>query len=179
MGCQNHYVVYQIQSTKFILIIHVAICCNIPRMFTCQCGNHSLRGDGPSLWNKLFKEFFPSHDFTFFFKLKSFRIKRFLQTYKNKQYTSDTRSNNFLLIFSPEHSFMKCSPATKSFNLVTEINKVIYMDIDLYVFFKCLYVYICLYRYVLLALVCACSYLHIFTYSFGSYSGLIRLHFVS
>ena len=42
----------------------------------------------------------------------------------------------------------------------------------------CLYVYMCLYRYVWLALVCTWSYLHIFTYSFGSYRGLIRLRFV-
>ena len=73
---------------------------------------------------------------------------------------------------------MKCSPATQLSNLMIEIDKVIYMDIGEYVFYMCLYVYICLYRYVLFALVCACSYLHIFTYSFGSYSGLIRLHFV-
>ena len=59
-----------------------------------------------------------------------------------------------------------------------EIDKVICMDIGVYVFYMCLYVYICLYRYVLFALVCACSYLHIFTYSFGSYRGLIRLSFV-
>ena len=42
----------------------------------------------------------------------------------------------------------------------------------------CLYVYICLYRYALFALVCACSDLNIFTYSFGSYRGLIRFHFI-
>ena len=35
---------------------------------------------------------------------------------------------------------MKCSTATQSFNLVTEIDKVIYMDIDVYVFYMCLYV---------------------------------------
>ena len=81
-------------NTRNNLLIYIS------RMFTSQCGNHSLRGDGASLWNKFFKEFFPSHDFTFFFKLKSFRIKRFLQAYKNKQYTSDTHSNNFLLISS-------------------------------------------------------------------------------
>ena len=37
----------------------------------------------------------------------------------------------------------------------------------------CLYVYICLYRYVLFTLVCTCSYLHIFTYSFGSLEGTL------
>ena len=47
----------------------------------------------------------------------------------------------------------------------------------LYVFIY-IYIYICLYRYVLFALVSATSYLRIFTYSFGSYRGLIRLHFV-
>ena len=47
----------------------------------------------------------------------------------------------------------------------------------LYVFIY-IYIYICLYRYVLFALVCPCSYLQILTYSFGSYRGLIRLHFV-
>ena len=45
-------------------------------------------------------------------------------------------------------------------------------------YFICVYyVYISLYRYVLFALVSACSYLHIFTYPFGSDRGLIRLHF--
>ena len=70
---------------------------------------------------------------------------------------------------------MKCSPATQSSNLMIEIDKVIYMDIAVYVF---ICIYICLYRYVLFALVCACTYLHIFAYSFRSYRGLIRLHFV-
>ena len=101
-----------------------------------------------------------------------------VQTYENELKTSDTRSNNFLLIFSPERSFMKCSPATQWSNLMIEIDKVIYMDIDVYIFYMCLYVYICLYRYVLFALVYACSYLHIFTYLLRSYRGLIRLHFV-
>ena len=101
-----------------------------------------------------------------------------VQTYENELQTPDTRSNNFLLIFSPERSFMKCSPATQWSNLMIEIDKVIYMDIDVYIFYMCLYVHVCLYRYVLFALVCACSYLHIFTYSLRSYRGLIRLHFV-
>ena len=101
-----------------------------------------------------------------------------VETYENELQTPDTRSNNFPLIFSAERSFMKCSPATQWSNLMIEIDKVIDMDIDVYIFYMCLYVYICLYRYVLFALVCACSYPHIFTYSFGSYSGLIRLHFV-
>ena len=73
---------------------------------------------------------------------------------------------------------MKCSSATQSPNLIIEIYKVICMDIGVYGFNMCLYVYICLYRYVLFALVCVCSYLHIFTYSFGFYRGLIRLCFV-
>ena len=36
-------------------------------------------------------------------------------------------------------------------------------------YFICVFMYIsiCLYRYVLFALVCTCSYLHIFAYSFG------------
>ena len=53
----------------------------IPRMSTSQYGNHSLRGDGASLWNKLFKDFFPNHDLTSFLKLKSFLMKQFLQIY--------------------------------------------------------------------------------------------------
>ena len=56
----------------------------IPRMSTSRYGNHSLRSDGASLWNKFFKDFFPSHDLTSFFKLKSFLMKRFLQTYENE-----------------------------------------------------------------------------------------------
>ena len=61
---------------------------------------------------------------------------------------------------------------------MSEIYKVICMDKDVYVFHMCLYVIVGLYRYVLFPLVRACSYLHIFTYSVGSYRGLIRLHFV-
>ena len=52
------------------------------------------------------------------------------------------------------------------------------MDKGVYLFYMCLYLYVCLYRYVLFPLVRACSYLHIFTYSFSSYRGLIRLNFV-
>ena len=37
---------------------------------------------------------------------------------------------------------MKCSPATQSSNFVTEIEKVIYMDVAVYVFYMYLYVYI-------------------------------------
>ena len=40
---------------------------------------------------------------------------------------------------------MKCSPATQSSNLMIEIDKVIYMDIGVYVFYMCLYVYIYVY----------------------------------
>ena len=97
----------------------------IPRMSTSRYGNHCLRCDGASLWNKFFKDFFPSHDLTSFFKLKSFLMKRFQQTYENELQTSDTRSKNFLLIFSPKRSFMKCSPATQSSNFMIEIVKVI------------------------------------------------------
>ena len=69
-------------------------------------------------------------------------MKRFLQTYGNELLTSDKRSNNFLLIFSPERSVMKCSPVTQSPNLMIEIDKLIYMDIGVYVFYMCLYIYI-------------------------------------
>ena len=44
-----------------------------------------------------------------------------------------------------------------------------------------LYVFICIYMFIqicIISFVRVCSYLHIFTYSFGSYRGLIRLHFV-
>ena len=34
-------------------------------MSTSRYGNHSLRGDGASLWNKLFKEFFSKPWFDF------------------------------------------------------------------------------------------------------------------
>ena len=71
-----------------------------------------------------------------------------------------------------------------------EIDKVICMDKGVFIFicvYICIYIYIniyiyiyviCLYRYILFALVSTFSYLHIFTYSFGSYRGLIRLSFV-
>ena len=44
------------RNTRNNLVIY------IPRMSTSRYGNHSLRGDGASLWNKFFKDFFPSHD---------------------------------------------------------------------------------------------------------------------
>ena len=75
-------------------------------------------------------------------------MKRFLQTYGNELLTSDKRSNNFLLIFSPERSVMKCSPVTQSPNLMIEIDKLIYMDIGVYVFYMCLYIYIYIYVYI-------------------------------
>ena len=40
---------------------------------------------------------------------------------------------------------MKCSPATQSSNLMIEIDKVIRMDIGLYIFYMCLYVHIYVY----------------------------------
>ena len=88
----------------------------IPRLSTSQYGNHFLRGDGASLWNNFFKDFFTNQDLTSFLKLKLFLMKRFHQTYENELQTSDTRSNSFLSIFSPERSFMKSSPTTKSSN---------------------------------------------------------------
>ena len=128
-------------------------------MSTSQSDNHSLRGDGAFVWNIVFKDFFPAHDLTSLLKLKSFLMKRFLQTYENELQTSDTRSNSLLSIFSPERSFMNCSPATQSSNLMIEIDKVVCMDKG---------VYVCLYRYVLFGLVCTCSYLHIFTFVSGA-----------
>ena len=83
---------------------------------------------------------------------------------------------------------MKCSLATQSSNLMIEIDKVICMDKGVFIFI-CGYIYIyiysyiyidviCLYRYILFTLVSTFSYVHIFTYSFGSYRGLVRLSFV-
>ena len=63
-----------------------------------------------------------------------------------------------------------------------------YRHIGIYAFYVFIYIYIYIYIYICLCLyiyigilfvvVCACSYLHIFTYSFGSYRGLIRMPFV-
>ena len=47
-----------------------------------QYVNPSLGEDGASLSNKLCKICFRKHDLTSFFKLKSFLMKRFLQTYE-------------------------------------------------------------------------------------------------
>ena len=66
MSCQNNPVhEVHTRNSRNNLFLY------IPRMFT-------------SLWNELFKDFFPNHDLTFFLKLKSFLMKRFLQTYKNE-----------------------------------------------------------------------------------------------
>ena len=98
-------------------------------------------------------------------KGKSLFTERFIH-YKTSTLREGTKS-----------SFLKCSPATQSSNFMIEI--VSYLNRHRRICILCVYyVYICLYRYVLFALVSACSYLHIFTYSFGSYRGLIRLHFV-
>ena len=72
--------VYEVltRNTRNNLLIY------IPRMSTSRYGNHSLCGDGVSLWNKFFKDFFPSHGLICFFKLKSFLMKRFLKTYENE-----------------------------------------------------------------------------------------------
>ena len=78
--CSQFNVVHEVHtrntSNNFLIYI--------PRMFTSQYGNHSLRSDGGSVWNKLFKDFFPNHDMTSFLKQKSFLMKRFLQTYENE-----------------------------------------------------------------------------------------------
>ena len=129
--------------------------------------------------------------FTTFFIFPSFRMKTFFNKLQSIADNILSKENskiskvflcsdhcNFLSVFSPGRSFTKCYPVTQSSNLIIEIDKVICIDVGVYVFYMCLYVYICLYKYVLFALVCACLYLHIFTYSFGSYRGLIKLHFV-
>ena len=60
-------------------------------------------------------------------------------------------SNNFLSIFSPGHSFMDCSPATQSSNLMIEVDKVICMDLGVYVFYMCVhYIYVYTSTYYLL-----------------------------
>ena len=89
-------------------------------------------------------------------------------SYKLTKMDCDTGSNNLLSNFSRERYFMKSS------NLMIEIDKVICMGIGVCIFYMCL----CLCWYILFTLVCTCLYLHIFTYSFRSYRGLIRLHFV-
>ena len=52
----------------------------ISRMSTSQCDNHSLRGDGASLWNKFFRDFFktmiwrPSLDWSYFLWNDSYKL---------------------------------------------------------------------------------------------------------
>ena len=136
--CSVFHLVHKvhIRNTRNNLLIY------IPGMSAFQYGNHSLCGNGASLWNRFLKDFFPNHDLNSFFELKLFLMKRILQTYENELYTSDTSSDSFLWIFSPKRSFMKCSPATQSSNLMTEIDQVICMDITVYVFYMYLYAYI-------------------------------------
>ena len=56
----------------------------ISRLPISRYGNHSLGGDGASLWNTFFKYFFPNYYLTSFLKLKPFLMERFLQTYENE-----------------------------------------------------------------------------------------------
>ena len=44
--------------------VHTRNTRNHSKFTTSRYGNHYLRGDGASLWNKLFKDFFQSHDLT-------------------------------------------------------------------------------------------------------------------
>ena len=78
--CSKFNLVHEVhaRNTRSNLLIY------IPRISASRYGNHSLRGDGASLWNKFFKDFFPNHDLTSFLKLKPFLMKPFLQTYENE-----------------------------------------------------------------------------------------------
>lgn len=44
----------------------------IPKISTNQYDRNSLHGDGASLWNEFFKDFFHNHDFTSLFKSHTF-----------------------------------------------------------------------------------------------------------
>ena len=67
-------------------------------MSNSQYGNHSLHGDGTSIWNKFFKVFFQNHDMTSFLKLFSFLMKQFLQTSENRLQTSDTFLDSIIVL---------------------------------------------------------------------------------
>ena len=94
-------------------LVHEVYTCNtrnnlliyISRMSTSRYGNHSLRVDEASLWNKFFKKFFQTMIWLSP-KLKPFLMKQFLETYETELHTFDTRSSNFLSIVSLELSFM-------------------------------------------------------------------------
>ena len=90
--CSVFHLVHKvhIRNTRNNLLIY------IPGMSAFQYGNHSLCGNGASLWNRFLKDFFPNHDLNSFFELKLFLMKRILQTYENELYTSDTSSDSFL-----------------------------------------------------------------------------------
>ena len=83
---QNQYVVNQFYLVHEVHTrdIRNNLLIYLPRIAASQYGNHSLRGDGASLWNKFFKDFSPNHDLTSSLKLKSFLMKRFLQPYENE-----------------------------------------------------------------------------------------------
>ena len=78
--CSKFNLVYEVHTriTRNNLLIYIR------RMSTSRYDNHSLRDDGAYLWNTLFKDFLPNHDLTSFLKLKSFLMKRFLQSYENE-----------------------------------------------------------------------------------------------
>ena len=94
-------------------LVHEVYTCNtrnnlliyISRMSASRYGNHSLRVDEASLWNKFFKNFFQTMIWLSP-KLKPFLMKQFLETYETELHTFDTRSSNFLSIVSLELSFM-------------------------------------------------------------------------
>ena len=132
-----HVIHYRNTSNNFFIYIW---------MPTSQYGNHSLCGDGASLWNKLFKDLFPNHDFTSSLKLKSFLMKGFLQIYKNDLQTSDTRSNNFLSIFSPEQSFVIPTYIYKySFGSVGDsLDWILHFEVP----YHCIVIYISLFIYI-------------------------------
>ena len=126
--------------------VHTRNTCNnlliyIPRMSTSRNSNHSLRGDGASLWNKFPTIIFfqtmiwrPSLNWNHFLWNNSYEL-----TKMNCKLLTHTQaiSSQFSLL----RSFMKYSPATQSSNLMIEIDKVICMDIGVCIFYMCLYVY--------------------------------------
>ena len=65
--CSQFSLVYEVytRNTRKNLLIYV------PKMSTSWYGNHSLRSDGASLWNKFFKDFVINHGLTSALELNS------------------------------------------------------------------------------------------------------------
>ena len=135
---------------KFILLIHITIC------WFQDCLSLDMAITPWAVMVLLYEIHFLNIFFLTIIWLPSLNWSHFLWNDSYKLTKMNCKllthlSNNFLSIFSPGRSFMDCSPASQSSNLMIEVDKVICMDLGVYVFYMCVhYIYVYTSTYYLL-----------------------------